>query len=101
MVIRILNGTCGRPINAAVMAEALLSHHPLGCNHPFVSFHVDDWSEFLRIVWRAYADCSRGERGAFLGERMGVKVTMPDGREFHTAVWYDYESEGLRYVSLR
>lgn len=101
MTIRILNGTCGRPINAAIMSEALLSHHTLSCSSPFVSFSVSDWTEFLNIVWRAYALCSRDSRGAFFGERMPVKITMPDGREFHTDVWYDKEAKGLRYVSLR
>lgn len=100
MEIQILNGTCGRPLNAAIMSTALLDGRVLKCNHPFVQFEVTAWHDFLKIVWHAYAVCSRDQRGLLLKERIPVSVFMENGLKYTTMVWYDEKSEGLRYVSL-
>ena len=100
MDIRIMNGGRGREINAAIMAQALISGCKLYASNPFVRFRVSEWSEFLHIVWRAYCECSRDGRGSLMSQRMPVHVILDDGREFDTQVWYDEDERCLKYVSL-
>lgn len=100
MTIEILNGGCGREINAGIMASALLQGCTLSGNHPFVRFDVPDWHFFCSLVYHVYCEFSKDWRGRFIAERVPVKVLMADGRSFHTHVWCDVENKCLRYVSL-
>lgn len=100
MKVQIMNGGHGREVNACIMAKALLAGKTLHVLQPLVDFDVDDWHEFLSIVWRAYADCSRDSRGCGIKMRIPVAVRLEDGRMYHTEVWYDEYSKSLRYVSL-
>lgn len=100
MDIRILNGGRGREINAAIMAQALLSGYKLFASNPFVRFRVSEWVEFIHIVWLAYFACSHDGRGTIMSQRVPVHVILEDGREFDTQVWYDDDDRCLRYVSL-
>lgn len=100
MTIKMLNGGSGREVNAGILASALLKGCTLRGNHPFVFFEVPDWQYFCSIVYHTYCEFSRDHRGVSIDERVSVGVIMPDGREFHTFVWCDVESKGLRYVSL-
>lgn len=100
MKIRILNGTSGRKVNAAVMAAALNSGITLTTQHPFCWFEVDDWSQFLHIVWDALAELSRFNALSADNSKLPVLVEMSDERQYHTNVWFDTEYKGLRYVSL-
>ena len=101
MIIRTLNGCNGRKLQSALMAEALLIGKKLTVSHPFVSFEVDDWMEFLKMYWHVCAEFSRDSRGYLMLDRTPIKITLSDGRVFETEVWFDAESKGLRYVSLR
>lgn len=100
MTISIINENGKNPVLNAIFAEALLSGRTLIRKQPYTSFDVDQWSEFCSIAFRAYAACSRDNRGVGIFRRIPVRVTMPDGREFHTTVWCDVEQKCLRYVSL-
>lgn len=100
MTIKMLNGGAGREVNAGIMASALLEGCTLRGQHPLIYFDVPDWQFFCSLVYHTYCRFSRDYRGAFITKRVGVTVIMPDGREFHTYVWYDEETKGLRYVSL-
>lgn len=100
MTIEILNGGCGREINAGIMASALLRGCTLHGNHPFVRFDVPDWHFFCSLVYHTYCEFSKDGRGRFISERMSVSIYMEDGRVFNTKVWCDVENRCLRYVSL-
>lgn len=100
MTIEILNGGCGREINAGIMASALLQGCTLHENHPFVRFDVVDWHFFCSLVYHVYCEFSRDWRGKYISERVAVTVILGDGRSFLTHVWCDVESKCLRYVSL-
>ena len=100
MTIEILNGGCGREVNAGIMASALLQGCTLRGNHPFVQFDVPDWHFFCSLVYHVYCEFSRDWRGWLIDKRLRVKVIMADGRCFHTEVWCDTENRCLRYVSL-
>lgn len=100
MKIEILNGGCGREINAGIMASALLQGCTLHGNHPYVTFDVPDWHFFCSLVYHTYCVFSRDWRGKYITERVPVSVYMEDGRIFNTKVWCDVESKCLRYVSL-
>lgn len=100
MTIEILNGGCGREINAGILASALLQGCTLYGNHPFVRFDVPDWHFFCSLVYHVYCEFSRVGRGRFITERVPVSVIMGDGRSFLTHVWCDVENKCLRYVSL-
>lgn len=65
-----------------------------------VSFIVDEWSSFLRIMWLAYADCSRFSDSYSMTKVYNVSVQLENGRFYSTRLWYDSEYKGLRYVSL-
>lgn len=100
MKIRILDGTRGRKVNAAVMAAALNSGKSLTTQHPFCWFEVEDWNQFLHIVWDALAELSRFNELNADNTRLPVLVEMSDNRQYNTNVWFDTEYKGLRYVSL-
>lgn len=100
MTIEILNGGCGREINAGIMASALLQGCTLHVNSPFVRFNVPDWHFFCSLVYHVYCEFSRDWRGCFISKRLWVEVILEDGRIFHTEVWCDVENRSLRYVSL-
>lgn len=100
MTIEILNGGCGREINAGIMASACLQGYVLHSNHPFVRFNVPSWAVFCGIVYHTYCEFSKDWRGRFIDERVKVKVIMANDRVYYTEVWCDVESKCLRYVSL-
>ena len=100
MTIEILNGGCGREMNAGIMASALLQGCSLHVSNPFVSFDVRDWHFFCSLVYHVYCEFSRDSRGKYISERVPVSVYMENGRVFHTQVWCDVENKCLRYVSL-
>lgn len=99
MEIRIVYGANAGPFNAEVMAQALAAGHSISISHPFCSFEVDDWSQFMNIVWQACAECSRDARGSFMKVRMPVRV-INNGKEYNTTVWYDDVGNCLHYASL-
>lgn len=100
MKIRILDGSRGRKVNAAVMAAALNSGKSLTTQHPFCWFEVDDWYQFLHIVWDALAELSRFNALSADNTYLPVLVEIGDDRHYATKVWFDTKYKGLRYVSL-
>lgn len=100
MTIEILNGGCGREINAGIMASALLQGCTLRGNHPFVKFDVPDWHFFCSLVYHVYCEFSKDNRGKYISERIPVAVILSDGRVHITHVWCDVKNRCLRYVSL-
>lgn len=99
MVIQFIYGAKAGVFSSAIMAAALNAGFKLNVKHPYVSFDVVRWEDFLRVVWRACADCSRDSRGQEIVKRLPVSIHY-NGKVYGTQVWYDVESEGLRYVSL-
>lgn len=100
MTIKILDGRGDHVVQASVMAEALLKGKKLTVRPPFVSFEVEDWHEFLGMMWSVCSDLTRDSRGTFLSRRMPVVIIQPSGKTYRTEVWFDETSKGLRYVSL-
>lgn len=100
MTIEILNGGCGREINAGIMASALLQGCTLHGNHPFVKFDVPDWHFFCSLVYHVYCEFSKDWRGKYISERVSVSVLMPNSLKYNTFVWCDVDHKCLRYVSL-
>lgn len=99
MEIQFIYGAKKGAFASAVMAAALNNGAVLHISHPFVSFEVDAWSDFLRIVWSACADCSRDSRGQEILKRLPVTINF-HGKAYYTSVWFDPDTKGLRYVSL-
>lgn len=99
MDIQFIYGAKKGAFASAIMAAALNSGKVLRISHPFVSFEVDTWYDFLRIVWTACADCSRDSRGQEIEKRLPVSINF-NGQAYYTQVWFDSETKGLRYVSL-
>ena len=100
MKIQFVTESGRNPFRSAIVAAALDVRKKVVLSQCFVSFEVDEWKQFLDLVWEACAQCSRDFRGQWFSERMPVSITMGDGRTFSTSVWYDVETKGLRYVSL-
>ena len=100
MTIEILNGGCGREINAGIMASALLQGCTLRGDHPFVSFDVPDWHFFCSLVYHVYCEFSKDWRGKFIVQRVPVTIYTKAGKVYTTEVWCDVENKCLRYVSL-
>ena len=99
MEIQFIYGAKKGAFASAVMAAALNSGRVLRIKHPFVSFEVEVWADFLHIVWSACAECSRDSRGQEIVKRLPIAINF-NGKGFYTQVWYDPEAKGLRYVSL-
>lgn len=99
MEIQFIYGAKKGAFSSAVMAAALNDGKLLRIRHPFVSFEVDTWADFLRIVWSACAECSRDSRGQEIVKRLPISINF-HGKGFYTEVWFDPETKVLRYVSL-
>ena len=99
MEIQFIYGAKAGAFSSAIMAAALNSGFVLRVKHPFVSFDVERWEDFLHVVWRACAECSRDRRGQEIVKRLPVSIHY-NGKVYGTQVWYDVEAKGLRYVSL-
>lgn len=100
MEIRILNGGRGRELNAAIMASALIAGKRLTQNNPYVWFEVNDWDEFLHIVWDAHSEYSKLFTLPASPIKVHVVVAVSQNRNYNTEVWYSIEHGGLHYVSL-
>lgn len=100
MKIRILNGARGRDLNAAVIIRAAEMGIDLTWKYPFCWFNVEEWDQFLNIVWLALSEYSRHHTISSDNTKLPVLVEIGDGREYNTCVWFDTEYKGLRYVSL-
>lgn len=99
MVIRFIYGAKKGAFASAIMAAALNSGKVLRINNPFVSFEVVEWTDFLRIVWTACAECSRDSRGQEIVKRLPVSINF-HGKMYCTEIWYSPEVKGLYYASL-
>lgn len=99
MDIQFIYGAKKGAFASAIMAAALISGRVLRISHPFVSFEVDTWTDFLHIVWTACADCSRDSRGQEIVKRLPVSINY-HGKAYFAQVWFDPEAKGLRYVSV-
>lgn len=99
MIIGFIYGAKSGAFASAIMAAALNSGRVLRINHPFVHLEVDAWSDFLRLVSSACAECSRDSRGQEIVKRLPVSIEY-HGKAFFTKVWFDPDLKGLRYVSL-
>lgn len=99
MEIRFIYGAKKGAFASAVMASALNSGRVLRISHPFVSLEVDNWTDFLHIVWSACADCSRDSRGQEIVKRLPISINY-NGHMYCTEIWYSPESKGLHYASL-
>lgn len=99
MVIKFIKGVKSGVLESAIMAATLNSGKTLLLHHPFVMLEVEEWEEFLRIVSKAFAECSRDQRGAELVKGISVSIEYK-GKTYYTRVWYDFQVKGLRYVSL-
>lgn len=99
MKIRFFYGAKAGAFSSAIMAAALNAGFVLHVKHPFVSFDVERWEDFLHVVWNACADCSRDSRGQEIVKPLPVSIHY-HGKVFSTRVWFDVETKGLRYVSL-
>ena len=75
------------------------SGRTLRLRHPHVMLEVEEWTDFLKIVSKAFAECSRDQRGAELIKGVSVSIDYK-GKSYFTRVWYDFDVKGLRYVSL-
>lgn len=89
------------PFKNAIVEVALENRKVVTLTHTWIEFEIGEWREFLNIVWKTCAACSRDSRGAWMVKRTSVKVTLNDGRQFDTKVWYNAENQGLYYESLR
>ena len=100
MIIQFTTEHGRNPFKNAIVAAALDDKKTVRMAQCFTSFSVEDWPEFMHLVWLACAECSRSHKGQWMVERTPVSVLLDDGRTFSTYVWYDVETRGLRYVSL-
>ena len=100
MIVKFTTEHGRNPFKNAIVAAALNAKKSVRMAQCFTSFSVEEWPEFLNLVWHACAECTRDHRGQWCVEHTPVAVHLEDGRVFSTYVWYDVETKGLRYVSL-
>lgn len=99
MVIQFLFGKKKGAFEKAIVASVINSGIKVHIYYPWVYFEVDEWSDFLRLVWSACAECTRDSRGQEIEKRLPVTINF-NGKPYYTKVWFDPEVKGLRYVSL-
>lgn len=99
MEIKFIYGARKGAFASAIMAAALNKGRILRIKHPFVSFEVDTWTDFLHIAWAACAECSRDSRGQEIVKRLPISLNH-HGKAYCTEIWYNPENKGLYYASL-
>lgn len=99
MEIKFIYGAQKGAFASAIMVAALNSGRVLRITPPYVSLEVDTWTDFLRIVWTACADCSRDSRGQEIVKRLPIMLNF-HGKMYCTEIWYSPKARGLHYVSL-
>lgn len=100
MKIKMLNKNGRNAVQNALVDALLSARKPVQIEKLFIHFEVDEWRTFLSLLWLAYAAASRQSDGVSMRSRYRVSVTMTDGREYHTDVWFDEEERCIRYASL-
>lgn len=100
MTIKIFNPNPVWILKRHLISAAMDAHKTVRFSGLWFQFKVDDWTQFLHILWCAYSTLSMEEVPSTLDGRLGVSVVMDNGNEYKTQVWYDKECGGLRYVSL-
>lgn len=100
MKIKMLNKHGSNAVQNALVDAILSARKPIQIEHLFISFDVDEWRTFLSLLWLAYAAASRLSDGESMRSRYRVSITMGNGKEYHTDVWYDEEEKCIRYASL-
>lgn len=100
MKIKMLNKHGRNAVQNALVDALLSARKPIQIEKLFIRFDVDEWRTFLSLLWLAYAAASRQSDGESMRSRYRVSLTMENGREYHTDVWYDEDEKCIRYVSL-
>lgn len=100
MIVQFTTENGENPFKNAIVTATLDAKKSVKMVQCLIKIEVQEWSEFLRFVWKAYAECSKDHRGKWCVKRTSVSVHLEDGRVFSTFIWYDVEAKGLRYVSL-
>lgn len=81
----------------------MLNAYPVVKSYAGVAIEVNAFTDFLTIMWRYYANVSRGydinvSPSVLMGFRYPVRVDMPDsGRALSVFVYYS-EGEGIHYA---
>lgn len=100
MKIKMLNKHGRNAVQNAIVEALLAARKPIQIEQLFIRFEVEDWTMFLSMLWLAYAAASCKSDGEAMRSKYRVSVTMGNGKEYHTDVWYDEEERCIRYVSL-
>lgn len=100
MKIKMLNKHGRNAVQNALVDALLSARKPVQIEKLFIRFDVDEWRTFLSLLWLAYAAASRQSDGESMRQRYRVSITMENGREYHTDVWFDEEERCIRYASL-
>lgn len=100
MTIKIFNPNPIWILKRHLISAAMDAGIAVRFNGLWFMFKVDDWNQFLHILWHAYSTLSMEEVPSALEGRLGVSVVMDSGKEYNTQVWFDKDCRGLRYVSL-
>ena len=100
MKIKMLNKHGRNAVQNALVGALLSARKPIQIEKLFIRFDVDEWRTFLSLLWLAYAAASRQSDGDSMRSRYRVSLTMENGKEYQTDVWFDEEERCIRYVSL-
>ena len=100
MKIKMLNKHGRNAVQNALVDALMSARKPVQIEKLFIRFDVDEWRTFLSLLWLAYAAASRQSDGEAMRSRYRVSLTMENGKEYHTDVWFDEEEKCIRYVSL-
>lgn len=100
MKIKMLNKHGRNAVQNALVDALLSARKPIQIEKLFIRFDVDEWRTFLSLLWLAYAAASRQSDGDAMRSRYRVSLTMENGKEYHTDVWFDEEERCIRYACL-
>lgn len=100
MKIKMLNKHGRNAVQNALVDAILSARKTIQIEKLFIRFDVDEWRTFLALLWLAYAAASRQSDGESMRQRYRVSLTMENGKEYHTDVWFDQEEKCIHYASL-
>lgn len=100
MKIKMLNKHGRNAVQNELVSALLSARKPVQIEHLFIRFDVDEWRTFLSLLWLAYAAASRLSDGVAMRSRYRVSLTMENGKEYNTDVWFDEDEKCIRYASL-
>ena len=97
MLVVFLSAKVSSPLNSRAIAAAMAARYPIKRHYTNWYVEVPDWTSWLRCVWHAFADLSRGCNAEAMKRTYYYNVHLDNGSIYQVRVFYSTDDKGLHY----